>query len=222
MNKTLLIIQREYLTRVKNKRFVLTTILMPLLIVALIAGTTFLSIKGKDERKIAVIDQNGFFKGNIKSTKALAFEFPADVDTSNYLQKGYSDIILIPKFDATGGKMNYLIRSKKRISITTESAISERINAAIEDNMLQTAGIDKAQLDSIHMQSQYAELKAVEENGEGVKESNAGLSYGIGFGSGMLIYITMFIYGAMVMRGVMEEKTNRIAEVMVSSVNPFS
>jgi ABC-2 type transport system permease protein len=87
MNKTLLIIQREYLTRVKNKRFVLTTILMPLLIVVLIAGTTFLSIKGKDERKIAVIDQNGFFKGNIKSTKALAFEFPADVDTSNYLQK---------------------------------------------------------------------------------------------------------------------------------------
>lgn len=221
MNKTLLIIQREYLTRVKNKRFVLTTILMPLLIVALIAGTTFLSIKGKDERKIAVIDQNGFFKGNIKSTKALAFEFPADVDTSNYLQKGYSDIILIPKFDSTGGKMNYLIRSKKRISITTESAISERINAAIEDNMLQTAGIDKAQLDSIHIQSQYAELKAVEENGEGVKESSAGLSYGIGFGSGMLIYITMFIYGAMVMRGVMEEKTNRIAEVMVSSVKPF-
>ena len=197
MNKTLLIIQREYLTRVKNKRFVLTTILMPLLIVVLIAGTTFLSIKGKDERKIAVIDQNGFFKGNIKSTKALAFEFPEGVDTSNYLQKGYSDIILIPKFDSTG-KMNYLIRSKKRISITTESAISERINAAIEDNMLQTAGIDKAQLDSIHQQSQYAELKAVEENGEGVKESSAGLSYGIGFGSGMLIYITMFIYGAMV------------------------
>eukprot|EP01136_Pigoraptor_vietnamica_P032658 Opistho-1_new@94778 len=92
--------------------------------------------------------------------------------------------------------------------ITTESAISDRINAAIEDNMLQTAGIDKAQLDSIHIQSQYAELKAVEENGEGVKESSAGLSYGIGFGSGMLIYITMFIYGAMVMRGVMEEKTH--------------
>lgn len=220
MNKTLLIIQREYLTRVKNKRFVLTTILMPLLIVVLIAGTTFLSIKGKDERKIAVIDNNGFFKGNIKSSPQLTFEFPDKVDTSNYLQKGYTDIILIPKLGDTE-KTTYLIRSKKRISITTESQISERINAAIEDHMLQTAGIDKAQLDSIHKQSQFAELKAVEESEGSVKESSAGLSYGIGFGSGMLIYITMFIYGAMVMRGVMEEKTNRIAEVMVSSVKPF-
>lgn len=220
MNKTLLIIQREYLTRVKNKRFVLTTILTPLLIVLLIGGTTFLSIKGKEEHKIAVIDNNGFFKGNMKNTKSFTFEFPDNVDTSNYLQKGYTDIILMPKFDGTE-KMKYVIRSKKRISITTEDEISDRINAAIEDNMLQTAGINKAQLDSIHKQSQFAELKAVEENGGTVKESSAGLSYAIGFGSGMLIYITMFIYGAMVMRGVMEEKTNRIAEVMVSSVKPF-
>lgn len=222
MNKTILIIQREYLTRVKNKRFVLTTILMPLLIVALIAGSTYLSIKGKDEHKIAVIDNNGFFKGNIKNSKEIRFEFPEGVDTSNYLSKGFTDIIVIPKFDGTE-KTSYILRSKKRISIMTEEAIAERINTAIEDNMLQNAGIDKMQLDSIHSQSRFAELKAVEESESGgkAKESNAALSYGIGFGSGMLIYITMFIYGAMVMRGVMEEKTNRIAEVMVSSVKPF-
>ncbi len=194
---------------------------MPLLIVVLIAGTTFLSIKGKEEHKVAVIDSNGFFKGNIKNSKAFTFEFPEGVDTSNYLTKGYTDIILIPKFDGTEKKINYIIRSKKRISINSEDEISTSINAAIEDNMLQAAGINKAQLDSIHKQSQFAELKAVEENGGTVKESSAGLSYAIGFGSGMLIYITMFIYGAMVMRGVMEEKTNRIAEVMVSSVKPF-
>ena len=221
MNKTLLIIQREYLTRVKNRRFVLTTILMPLLIVIFIGGTTYFSIKGKDEHKIAVIDNNGFFKDNLKNSKELIFEFPIGVDTANYLQKGYTDIILIPKFDGVQ-KVNYIIRSKKSISIINEGAITDRINAAIEDNMLQTAGINKAQLDSIHKQSsQFAELKAVEENGKGTQESNSALSYGIGFGSGMLIYITMFIYGAMVMRGVMEEKTNRIAEVMVSSVKPF-
>ncbi len=221
MNKTLLIIQREYLTRVKNKRFLLTTFLMPLLIVVLIGGSTYFSIKGKDEHKIAVVDNNGFFKNNIKSSKEVAFAFPEGVDTTNYLSKGYTDIILIPKFEGTG-KTNYIIRSKKRIGINTEGTIAERINAAIEDNMLQNAGISKMQLDSIHKQSQFAELKAVEENEAGsTKESNAALSYGIGFGSGMLIYITMFIYGAMVMRGVMEEKTNRIAEVMVSSVKPF-
>lgn len=220
MNKTLLIIRREYLTRVKNRRFLLTTFLMPLLIVVLIGGSTYFSIKGKEEHKIAVVDQNGFFKNNIKSSKEIFYEFPEGVDTSNYLSKGYTDIILIPKFEGTE-KVNYIIRSKKRISMITEGKIAEHINAAIEDNMLQDAGINKLQLDSIHKQSQFAELKAVEENGGGTKESNAALSYGIGFGSGMLIYITMFIYGAMVMRGVMEEKTNRIAEVMVSSVKPF-
>jgi len=220
MNKISLIIQREYLTRVKNKRFILTTILMPLLIVGFIAFSTFLAIKGKDNHKIAVVDNNGFFKGNIKNSKDLSFDFPSGVDTSNYLSKGYTDIILLPKFNGTE-KMKYTIRSAKRISITTEDAISEHINAAIEDKMLQDAGINKMQLDSIHKQSQYAELKTVEENGNHVQESSPGLSYAIGFGSGMLIYITMFIYGAMVMRGVMEEKTNRIAEVMISSVKPF-
>ena len=220
MNKTLLIIQREYLTRVKNKRFILTTILMPLLIVGFIAVSTILAIKGKDSHKIAVVDDNGFFKGTIKNTKQLIFEFPSGVDTTNYLAKGFTDIILLPGFKS-GEKMNYTIRSQKRISITTEDAISNSINAAIEDKMLQDAGINKLQLDSIHKQSQYSELKAVEENGGDAKETNAALSYGVGFGSGMLIYITMFIYGAMVMRGVMEEKTNRIAEVMISSVKPF-
>ena len=220
MNKTLLIIQREYLTRVKNKRFILTTILMPLLIVGFIAVSTILAIKGKDSHKIAVVDDNGFFKGTIKNSKQLVFEFPSGVDTNNYLTKGYSDIILLPGFKS-GEKMNYTIRSQKRISITIEDAISNSINAAIEDKMLQDAGINKLQLDSIHKQSQYSELKAVEENGGNAKETNAALSYGVGFGSGMLIYITMFIYGAMVMRGVMEEKTNRIAEVMISSVKPF-
>ncbi len=220
MNKILLIIQREYLTRVKNKRFILTTLLMPLLIVGFIAVSTLLAIQGKESHKIAVVDANGFFKGNLKSSGNLNFEFEEGVDTLNYISKGYSDIILIPKFEGTE-KTNYIIRSKKRISIITEGNISDRINAAIEDKMLQDAGINKGSLDSIHKQSQFAELKAVEENGGTVKESNAALSYGIGFGSGMLIYITMFIYGAMVMRGVMEEKTNRIAEVIVSSVKPF-
>lgn len=220
MNKISLIIQREYLTRVKNKRFILTTILMPLLIVGFIAASTLLAIKGKDTHKIAVVDSNGFFRGNIKNSKELNFDFPQGVDTTNYLKKGYTDIIILPKFDGTE-KMKYTIRSGKRISITTEDAISERINAAVEDKMLQDAGINKMQLDSIHKQSQYAELKTIEESGDKAQESSAGLSYAIGFGSGMLIYITMFIYGAMVMRGVMEEKTNRIAEVMVSSVKPF-
>ncbi|WP_026763972.1 ABC transporter permease [Sediminibacterium salmoneum] len=220
MNKILIIIQREYLSRVMNKRFLLTTILTPLIMVGVIAGAALLSTSGKENHKIAVIDENGFFKGNLRDAGDIKFEFPANVDTSNYVSKGYTDIILIPKFEGTN-KTTYIIRSKKRIGLMLQSKIEDRINDAIEDQMLQDAGINRAQLDSIKASSQFAEMKSLEEAGDTVKESSAALSYGIGFGSGMLIYITMFIYGAMVMRGVMEEKTNRIAEVMISSAKPF-
>src|SRR6476469_4197748 len=99
MNKISLIIQREYLSRVKNRTFILTTLLTPLLFAIMIGGATFFSIQGRSKHKIAVVDANGFFKGNLKSSGELNFEFPNDVDTSNFLAKGYTDILLIPKFE---------------------------------------------------------------------------------------------------------------------------
>lgn len=220
MHKIWLIIQREYTTRVKNKRFLLVTFLMPLLIIGLIFGSAYLSTKGTEHRKIAVIDPNGYIKTSLKNTSQIDFEFPDNVDTTNYGSKGYTDILILPKFDSKQ-KSNYILRSKKSMGLMMQNSISEKINSAIEDQMLQEAGIRQNVLDSIHKASQYAELKAYEDKGNASKESNAGLAMGIGYASGFLIYLTLFIYGTMVMRGVMEEKTNRIAEVIISSVKPF-
>jgi ABC-2 type transport system permease protein len=220
MHKIWLIIQREYTTRVKNKRFLLVTFLMPLLIIGLIFGSAYLSTKGTEHRKIAVIDPNGYIKTSLKNTSQIDFEFPENVDTTNYGSKGYTDILILPKFDSKQ-KSNYILRSKKSMGLMMQNSISEKINSAIEDQMLQEAGIRQNVLDSIHKASQYAELKAYEDKGNASKESNAGLAMGIGYASGFLIYLTLFIYGTMVMRGVMEEKTNRIAEVIISSVKPF-
>jgi ABC-2 type transport system permease protein len=220
MHKIWLIIQREYLTRVKNKRFLLVTFLMPLLIIGLIFGSAYLSTTGTEHRKIAVVDPNGFIKSSLKNTSQIEFEFPDKVDTSNYTSKGYTDILILPNFDSAK-KTNYILRSKKSMGLMMQNSISDKINSAIEDQMLQEAGIRQNVLDSIHKASQYAELKAYEDKGNVSKESSAGLAMGIGYASGFLIYITLFIYGTMVMRGVMEEKTNRIAEVIISSVKPF-
>jgi ABC-2 type transport system permease protein len=220
MRKIWLIIQREYTTRVKNKRFLLVTFLMPLLIIGLIFGSAYLTSTGTEHRKIAVVDPNGFIKNSLKNTGQIDFEFPQNIDTSNYSSKGYTDILILPKFDSTQ-KTNYILRSKKSMGLMMQNRISDKINNAIEDQMLQSAGIRQTVLDSIHKASQYAELKAYEDKGNASKESNAGLAMGIGYASGFLIYITLFIYGTMVMRGVMEEKTNRIAEVIISSVKPF-
>ena len=220
MNKIWLIIQREYSTRVKNKRFLLLTFLMPLLIVGLVAASAYLSISGVEQRKIAVVDPNGFIKNSLKNTSQISFSFPANVDTTNYQKQGFTDILIIPKFDGDK-KTNYILRSKKSMGLMLQESITNKINSAIEDQMLQDAGIHQNVLDSIHKASQFAELKAYEDKGNTSKESNATLAMGIGYASGLLIYITMFIYGTMVMRGVMEEKTNRIAEVIISSVKPF-
>ncbi len=220
MHKIWLIIQREYTTRVKNKRFLLVTFLMPLLIIGLIFGSAYLSTTGTEHRKIAVVDPNGFIKNALKNTSQIDFEFPENINISNYSSKGYSDILIIPKFDTTQ-KTNYILRSKKSMGLMLQNSISDKINSAIEDKMLQDAGIQQNTLDSIHKASQFAELKAYEDKGKASKENSAGLAMGIGYASGFLIYITLFIYGTMVMSGVMEEKTNRIAEVIISSVKPF-
>jgi ABC-2 type transport system permease protein len=171
MHKIWLIIQREYTTRVKNKRFLLVTFLMPLLIIGLIFGSAYLSTKGTEHRKIAVIDPNGYIKTSLKNTGQIDFEFPENVDTTNYGSKGYTDILILPKFDSKQ-KSNYILRSKKSMGLMMQNSISEKINSAIEDQMLQEAGIRQNVLDSIHKASQYAELKAYEDKGNASKESN--------------------------------------------------
>jgi ABC-2 type transport system permease protein len=101
--------------------------------------------------------------------------------------------------------------------------VERQLNKAIEGRMLEGRGIDRSVIDSINRASEAsAVLENRVSNQEGpAKQTNAAIAYGIGFGSGMLIYITMFIFGSMVMRGVAEEKVNRIAEVIVSSCKPF-
>jgi ABC-2 type transport system permease protein len=117
----------------------------------------------------------------------------------------------------------FTIHSVKQLGLDTKRKIEDRLDNAYETYQLQKKGIEKKILDSISKQANGAftiENRLTSTDGKS-QEVNAAVNYGVGFGSGILIYITMFIFGAMVMRGVMEEKTNRIAEVMVSSVKPF-
>src|SRR3954469_17073082 len=108
MNKILLIIKREYLVRVRNKTFILSTILTPLLFAGLITAVTIISIKNFDREKIAVIDHSGGLQGNLENTKSLLFEFPAGVDSTNYKAKGYSAVLYAP----SGTSINYKLISK--------------------------------------------------------------------------------------------------------------
>ncbi len=168
-----------------------------------------------------MINDPGFFRKNLKTDSTrLSFSFVSDLDSNSYSKQGY-DALIDLKNDSSVKKFN--IYSVKQISADTKEDIEERLDNAYEAYNLQEKGIRKEVLDSINKiaSGKYSIDNRVKNEKGGSKEVNAAVNTGVGMGSGLLIYITMFVFGAMVMRGVMEEKTNRIAEVMVSSVKPF-
>lgn len=222
MNKVWLILKREYVTRVKNKTFLLSTFLLPIVMILFIFGSAFFAITSKEKlKKIAAVNDPGYFKNNLNSDSSkLLFDFTSGIDSSNFKNKGY-DAVLDLSGDSTAGK--FMIYSTKQLGIDAKSGIEDQLDKAYEKHQLQQKGISKEMLDNISRQSanKFSIDNRVSNEKGGSEQVNAEINYGVGFGSGILIYITMFIFGAMVMRGVMEEKTNRIAEVMVSSVKPF-
>lgn len=221
MNKVSLIIKREYITRVSNKRFLLMTFLMPVIFILFIGGSAYFAATSREETNIAVVDDLGFLKANLKSDSGnVVFNFSEAIDSTNYKDKKF-DAVLYAQLN--NGSINAELHSLEQMGFETTRFIERQLNEALENKLLMENGIEKKVLDSIsNSVEENVVLRNMVEEAEGQsKEANTGLAYGIGFGSGFLIYLTMFIFGAMVMRGVAEEKTNRIAEVIVSSCKPF-
>lgn len=224
MNKILLIISREYLTRVRKKSFLLTTILVPIIIIgfyAVILAIAFSDAGGKE--KIAVIDNAGLFTDSIPAEEKDGVKLElikGETDESfrkKYADKGYEAYVYIPNIniDSPAG---IKLHSKSTVHIATKNRIERKIDKAIEYKRLANANIDPAKYESIKTD---VTIDNTIESEDGEKKSVKGAAEIAGFASGILIYMVLLIYGTMVMRGVMEEKTNRISEVIVSSVKPF-
>lgn len=215
-----LITRREYLTRVRNKTFLLSTFLLPVVFICFIAGAVLIQIKTKSHNRIAVIDANGFFKDYLKGDSALSFDFSPGIDTANYAQHNCTAVLIIPAL--TQGHDTLRLKYKKALGIEQASALNDRIREAVTDHSIyEKTTVSRAMLDSIRNEAPATTIDSYEDSGPTARASSQTSAYIIGYVSGILIYILTFVYGAAVMRGVMEEKTNRIAEVMVSSVRPF-
>lgn len=223
MNKIWIIIKREYITRVRNKTFLLSTFLFPLLMFALIFGGAFIGANSTEQRKIAVDDQSGLYKNNFKDGSAVSFGYPDAVTKNNYQDKDYEGLLVI--YSSTPQKADSVrLYTEKQLGLATDEAIKNQLQKINENRMLMERGVTRSILDSIKQQSESSSslnYRSYQVKGEEIKEDNKMLALAIGYASGFIIYIVLFIYGTAVMRGVMEEKTNRIAEVMVSSVKPF-
>ncbi len=223
MNKIGLIISREYFTRVKKKSFLVTTILVPLVIIGFYAAIIAITISGgSDKQSIAVLDEANLFDGKIDiKDKSIGFTFiknEAEKDfVKKYKDQGYNSFLFIPAFDIQNPE-KMVLHSQSAASLSTTSALERMINKAIEDKRLIAQGIDPKKYEAIAADISIGNTIDTKEGG---KKSMAGVAYGVSFACGILIYMMMIIYGTQVMRGVTEEKTNRIAEVVVSSVKPF-
>ncbi|MGG9970317.1 ABC transporter permease [Ferruginibacter sp. SUN002] len=224
MSKTWLIIKREYTTRVRNKTFLLSTFLLPLVIVLFIAGSIYLSTKGASEKCIVALnDETGIFKNTLKDKKDKSIRFVYTSDTAvSKLLNGQFDAYIHIKDLQKNAENAISIEVKKQISANNEDYIRNQMNLVLENKMLEdNFKMPMATLDSMRKQAKNIDLIQSKGEGKDKQQIYSGLTASIGYFCGILIYITMFIYGTQVMRGVMEEKTNRIAEVIVSSVKPF-
>lgn len=217
MNKILLIIQREFTTRVRKRSFLIVTLLVPLFFAALIIIPILIATSSKDEKRIAVIDESHLFVGHFVDAKGIYYKYLENtkVDTFKYEEYGYAGLLYIPDIDIKrpSGITYY---SSGQPGIGVESGITRQINNIIEQKRLEEAGIDKEKLTAAK-----SDISIDFKSGRDGKKGNSIIAYAVGYASGFIIYIILMFFGMAVMRGVMEEKVSRIAEVMISSVRPF-
>ncbi len=223
MNKILLISQREFLTRVQKKTFLLTTILLPLIIFGFYALIIYFSVSTGEEYKIAVADHANIFNNKIESDEEISFQFVENADPARLKSEvendKYDGYVYIPANTKILFNDSLKIVTGKSVGLITRERIQDRLNNALEQQRLLSLNISKSQLDSAKTKNNNVTFITLQGNND--TGTKAGVSYAVGYISGFLIYIILFIYGTMVMRGVMEEKVSRIAEVIISSVKPF-
>ncbi|MBI3500270.1 MAG: ABC transporter permease [Bacteroidetes bacterium] len=226
MSKISLIIRREYLSRVRKKSFIVMTLLVPVLFAGFILGAIVLMLNGTEKHFVEVIDESTVFSGELKSTSDIHFTFPEisiEKAKKEFYDSPYDVILYIPykegEYDILkGGRAQIFF--KKQPGILLQEIVKKQMENILYDYQLKQFGIDETKVEQARKFNLGLAMIKIDEHGA-EENSDTGVMYAIGFSSGLLIYIFVLLYGIQVMRGVIEEKSNRIVEVIISSVKPF-
>ncbi|MCB2408478.1 ABC transporter permease [Hymenobacter lucidus] len=224
MEKIWLIIQREYLTRVRKKSFIVVSLLAPLLLAGATLGIAKLNAPSSAD-EVAVYDESGLgLLARLASTEDTRFvptaAASAEAATAAFKQAKPKQAALLVfskdfSLDKTGGVR---LLANGNMSLKRQLNIRKAVNKAVGELKLTRSGLNQTTIDNLKAD---VDLKAVDLSQQGGRENNAGLTTAAAYILSILVYMFIFIYGVQVMRGVAEEKSNRIMEVMVSSVKPF-
>lgn len=223
MDKLKLIIQREFFAKVKNKSFIVMTVLSPLMVVGLFSLIIFLNEKNAEEvRTIAFVDESQKFSDAFEDTDAVKYIDLTSLGIEEAREKTkefYYGLLVIPKSDSLNELSNGItFFSNDTPSLTVLSSIESKLEKKIRNLKIAELQIDVDKIKAIE-----TTVTIAAENFSGEKSSKIGsmLRMVAGGGFGYLIFMFIIIYGTSVMRSVIEEKTSRIIEVIISSVKPF-
>ena len=222
MSKIWIIIQREFMTRVKKKSFILLTILMPFIFAALIMVPLMLAtIEGDEQKTVMVVDKTGRYVGSLKSTANYAFVPTADNKDEFYTEDSEVEAVVQITADLAKNPKAVIIYSPREVKAELLSYVETCLGEQVRREKLSAYNIPELETIIADIQTDF-HVATVKRNAEGDEtSSNTYIAMTAGFIFTFLIYMFVMSYGGMVMQSVMEEKTNRIVELMVSSVKPF-
>ena len=221
MNKILLIIQREFLSRVKKRSFLIVTLLVPLVFPAIMGGMIYFAHQqdlNAEQKVIEVLDEGSLFAWEESAKyKYVPINTSLEQAKITFNESPHFALIYIPNLEIESPK-GIIFYAKKSIGGKLISEIERELEQQIRDIKLTRSGIKQEVLDKLRtdVSIESFNLKDGEE-----KKSNSGMLLAIGMFMGFLIYLFLFVYGGQVMQGVIEEKSSKIIEVIVSTVKPF-
>lgn len=225
MNKVLLIIQREYLTRVKKKSFIIMTLLSPVIFAAMMFVPAWISSqKNTNEKTIAIEDNSGLYASAFKNSQYLKYKFLSEQEAGNKkdVVSNEIDALLVINSDLLLNPTDIQLYSEGQVTIDIIDDIKRNINNYLRNEKLSSFNIEGLDDKIKEINNVKVDITTIRLDDDGTeKQSSAEFAMAIGMISALLIYFIMILYGTQVMRGVIEEKTNRIVEVIISSVKPF-
>jgi ABC-2 type transport system permease protein len=221
MNKILLIIQREYVTRVLKKSFWISSLLAPVLITAIYAIPIWLAMKDKEVKRVEILDLSGLWSKNDLVDKEVEFVFSTGKEQDlkmRFASNGYDAFVSIPKNVLTDPKGVH-IYTAKNIGMSLKESVERLIQNKVRHELLIKAGISTQIYESTQVNIDSKTI-TVSTDGQETSSSSGGAMILAGI-MGLVLYVTLLLYGSQVMNGVIEEKSSRIIEVIISSVKPY-
>jgi len=219
MNNTWIVAKREFMTRALKKKFLLITLFMPL-IIAIFSGSlgVIMSYKSDSQIKLILKDSTHIIPADVQKWNNLVFtrDSSKDENVIQKLENGYDGVLILPQISADlESEYSPVIQTTKKVDLGTKASLIDFIQSNVKNKKLEILGLDRSKLDNLDKG-----IHLIDENVSGKKESGSEVAAVIGGIFGVFLYLLLTINGSMIMRSVMEEKTNRIVEVMISTVKP--